>query len=174
MQTTLTQEELKKLLHYDPDTGVFVWVKSFGNKVKISDVAGCLKITKGCKRYIYIQFFGKRYLSHRLAFLYMTGSFPEYDIDHINGDGTDNRWANLRAVTRLENKKNVRRQSNNKSGICGVCFNKINGKWQAQIQVDRKNKFIGIFDNIFDAACARKNAECFYGFHANHGSERPL
>lgn len=171
---TITQEELKKFLHYNPETGIFVWLIKPAKSIRIGDVAGTVHIDKGGKNYIRIRLNHKRYRAHRLSWLYMTGEFPDNDIDHINGDGIDNRWSNLRDVTATENKKNTRIQSNNTSGICGVRLDTRSEKWIAVIKVNYNKKHLGCFDNIFEAACARKNAEVIYGFHKNHGSDRPL
>lgn len=168
----ITQDELKRLLHYDPENGVFRWAV---NRVRLlsGNVAGYVSISN-TKRYIKIRINYKNYYGHRLAWLYMIGEWPENEIDHINGDGTKNEWVNLRSVNRVDNMKNSRRQSNNTSGSCGIWWHRKNSKWVSEIMVNRKKINIGSFNNIFDAACARKNAEIKYGFHKNHGSDRPL
>lgn len=171
---TITQEELKKLLHYDPDTGVFTWIKS-GKRRRSCLTAGCKFMNKNSKKmYISIWACGKLYLSHRLAWLYMTGEFPSHQIDHINGDGLDNRIINLRNVTGFDNQRNMKIKSTNKSGICGVIWHKSAKKWMSSITVSNKHIHLGLYSNIFDAACARKNADIKYKFHINHGSDRPL
>lgn len=168
---TITQEILKQKLHYNPDTGVFTRIARTCNSVKIGDIAGHI-ITRKTNKYITICVSGKPNYAHRLAWLYMTGSFPANEIDHINGVGTDNKWSNLRNVTRQDNMRNVKILRNNKSGITGVYWSKCDGAWAVQIKVSRKQKRLGTFNNLFDAACARKNAELIYGFHENHGNER--
>jgi hypothetical protein len=170
----ITQEELKKLVHYDPETGVFTRLTRPANRTKIGEIAGYKQIHHTGKTYRLVRLNGKQYQQHRLVFLYMNGAFPSDEVDHISGDGTDNRWVNLRAVDRLENKKNVKRQCNNTSGIVGITWSKQSRKWRARIQINQKDISLGYYDNIFDAACARKNAQIKYGFHPNHGSERGL
>ncbi len=167
----LTQEELKKQLHYDPNTGIFYRKIRSSNSVNIGDIAGCVVYRK-TNRYITICVLRKDHYAHRLAWLYMTGKFPDNEIDHINGDGSDNRWTNLRDVTRQNNMRNVKVLNNNTSGITGVYWNKQLGCWAVQIKVNMKQISLGTFGNMFDAACARKSAELFYGFHENHGNER--
>lgn len=169
----ITQERLKELLSYDPDTGVFTWKVSRGN-CKSCDKAGSIAAGSGGKSYLQIMVDGKRYLAHRLAWIHRHGHFPPHEIDHINGDGVDNRLCNLRSVTGSENRKNRRLQSNNISGTCGVYWHKASGKWQAQIKVDSKYLHLGSFEDINDAVKARKEADIKYGFHENHGSNRPL
>ena len=91
----ITQSELKELLNYDPATGVFTWLVSRG-RVKASSVAGHVH----SRGYIVIMVDGRRHLAHRLAFVYMTGTFPDDQVDHINEIKADNRWINLREATR--------------------------------------------------------------------------
>jgi hypothetical protein len=170
----VTQEELKKWLQYDPETGVFTWISKPNRRLNLGTSAGCACGTKGGKSYIRIMINGKLYHAHRLAFLYTTGSFPEHEVDHINGNGTDNRFCNLRIVDRSNNAKNLRMKSTNKSGVCGVVWHEDRNKWQSFIKIKNKTKYIGLFDSIFEAAAARKSAELLYKFHENHGSARPL
>lgn len=170
---TITQEELKKLLHYDPETGLFFRI-SKGRGISTKKPAGCTKTKESGKKYVSLIVNGLCIKAHRLAWFYVTGSWPDKEIDHINGDGTDNRFINLRDVGRIENCRNQRRPKNNTSGICGVHFVKSRNKWQAVITINKYCEQLGYFDNIFDAACTRKNAEIKYGFHKNHGSDRPL
>lgn len=169
---TITQEELKREIHYDHCTGIFTWRESGSGRI-LGRYAGCKRSFKG-KMYLRICVNKKCYMAHRLSFLYMTGKFPDYEVDHINGDGIDNRWCNLRDVTHIENQKNIKLSVMNTSGICGVDWNKRKNKYRASIRTGNLYIFLGYFSNIFDAACARKNAEVKYGFHKNHGSNRPL
>jgi len=114
-------------------------------------------------------------MAHRLAWLYTYGSFPNGDIDHINGNGLDNRIANLRDVTRSVNLSNAKKRVDNTTGITGVVKAHTKGKWQAQIGLiatTGKFKYLGTFDEIWDAICARKSADNAYGFNKNHGREK--
>lgn len=162
----ITQEELKKLLHYDPDTGVFRWKRS--GKFFDKEAGGIAVMHSGIE-YIRIGVSGVQYCAHRLAFLYMTGGMPKEQVDHINGNGLDNRWCNLREVSNLINQRNRKMPISNKSGIQGVSWNKRRSNWRVQISINKKCKEIGAFNNIFDAACAIKNAYTNHGFHENHG-----
>lgn len=171
----ITQKELKTMLHYDPDTGVFKRLARTSQNTKIGDIAGCLHHKKHSgKKYLLFRIKGKLYPCHRLAFLYMTGSFPTDQVDHENGNGIDNRWCNLREVTSQDNQRNLRKPIHNTSGVVGVVWHKQLNKWHAKIQVMRKNISLGCYIDFNDAVCARKNAEIKYGFHANHGSIRSL
>ena len=119
-QNKLTQEKLKTLLNYNPETGIFTWKKRNQN------ISG----TINNKGYVVIQINNKIYLAHRLAWLYMTGLWPKNDIDHFNQVRTDNRFFNLREATRKENCQNVHKpHPNNSSGYLGVYWNKkLNNK----------------------------------------------
>lgn len=161
----LTQEILKQNLHYNPETGLFNWIKG-NNQIKIGDTAGCLHKVRS---YISIKINGKDYLAHRLAWLYVHGEMPADQIDHVNHDKTDNRIANLRAVTNQENHQNRTINSNNTSGFMGVNWYKPTQKWHARIMIDGKNKHLGYFTNQADAIVARQIANVKYGFHENHG-----
>lgn len=156
----LTQSELKKCLHYNPDTGIFTWLVSRG-RVKTDDIAGGLR--RDC--YIHIRVFGKKYLAHRLAFLYMEGGFPKNDTDHINQIRNDNRWANLRYATNSENHRNVPRRANNTSGYKGVSFYKQRGKFVAQTTFNGKAKYLGLFPT------AELASEAFQAFAKQHYGE---
>lgn len=166
----ITQKELKELLNYDPYTGIFTWAKSKGT-AKIGKEAGWICNQRG-KTYKSIMINGKSYYAHRLAWFYMYGHFPEKDVDHINGNGLDNRIINLRSVTESENLRNSRKSILNTSGFCGVYFHKPTGKWQAKIQINGKGKSLGLFFDKNEALLARKSAEQLHGFHEFHGSER--
>jgi hypothetical protein len=90
----ITQSELKELLHYDKDTGVFTWLVAKGGRVKPGQVAGAITTSKAGKSYILIQISGKKYMAHRVACLYVYGTFPENEMDHIDGQGMNNKWVN--------------------------------------------------------------------------------
>jgi hypothetical protein len=171
----LTQEELKRLLHYDPETGVFTWNVKRSNKVKIFSVAGSTQtMSHNKKTYIRIKIHNKKYFAHRLAHLYITGYWPEDQIDHIDGNGINNKWCNLRSVNISENMRNYKKPITNTSGICGVSWDSSAMKWSSYIHVNNKQIKLGRFSNMLDASCARKSAEIKYGFHKNHGSDRSL
>lgn len=139
----LTQERLKELLHYDPETGL--WTRIVGVRgYRAGSQAGSISSAVG---YCYIAIDGRRYLSHRLAWLYTFGQFPAREIDHINCDRADNRLYNLREATPRQNRGNIKRSSHNSSGFKGVSFNKFAKKYSASIHVDDKKVHIGYFDN---------------------------
>lgn len=160
----ITQERLKEVLSYDPDTGIFVYKSGKGGVVKGNVVSGL----DGCG-YIKIGIDYKQYRAHRLAWLYVYGKWPSGELDHINHDRQDNRIENLRDVERTDNGRNLSIKSNNTSGVTGVQWNRQNQNWRARVMVDGYTINLGSFDNFDDAVAARLAANDKYGFHDNHG-----
>jgi len=160
---TAQQVRLRELFDYDHLSGVFTRKIRMGHCAKGTHATGTIE--RGYQR---ICVDGKQRYAHRLAWIYAHGYEPE-QIDHINHIRDDNRLANLRSVSHLENHRNHKLKSNNSSGITGVWWNKKNGNWCAEIKVNRKKINLGSFDKKSDAAEARKLAEDRYGFHENHG-----
>lgn len=175
---TVTQGYLKEVLDYNPLTGILTWkarpLESFAtigagkawNTRFSGTAAGNLSKSIG---YSVINLRGRRYLAHRLIWLYTHGEFPTTGIDHINHIKTDNRMLNLRAVSHSDNKKNTPKHANNTSGATGVVFCKKNSKWIARIQLTGKTKHLGYFKEKDDAVVARRRANILYNFHENHG-----
>ncbi|EBN6978918.1 HNH endonuclease [Salmonella enterica] len=113
---------------------------------------------------------GENVLVHRIIWEMHNGKIPNgMEIDHINHDRTDNRIENLRIVNHKDNHKNVSMQSNNKTGVCGVCFIERCNKFRASIKVDGVTIYLGYFSSIDDAKNARKKANDRFNFHKNHG-----
>lgn len=164
----LTSARLRELFNYDPATGVFTRRISSVHISEIGKVVGTISGTRRA-RYIIMTAEMKKYGAHRLAWLHFHGEWPSDHIDHINGDGTDNRISNLRDVTLAENARNLRRPTHNTSGVSGVAWRKAKGKWRAIIGVGGTQVALGHFDTIIDAVAARRAAERAYGFHPNHG-----
>lgn len=170
----ITQAQLKELLDYCPETGVFTWKVNRRGNAKAGGVAGYAQTVSSGKKYWYIKVFKVKLFAHRLAVLYMTGSFPEAQVDHEDGNGTNNRWSNLRCVGSLENGRNRRRPADNTSGVVGVGWCPKSKRFYARIRVNWKRVHLGCYKNFEDAVAARKAAEVTYGFHKNHGIDRPL
>lgn len=125
----ITQEELMKRLHYNPNTGEFRWRYSVAKRIKPGDLAG----RYNTQNYLDIAINQVRYKAHRLAWLYMTGDWPKNEIDHINCDPSDNRWCNLRLCDRYGNTRNVGLRKDNTSGFKGVSWNKKTQQWQSHV-----------------------------------------
>ena len=139
MNNSITQNQLKDLLHYDPDTGLFTWNVAKSNKTRVGSVAG----HKHIFGYIIIRIDGVPYPAHRIAWLYMTGDFPKEDMDHINGIRHDNRFKNLREATRQQNNFHSSIRSNNTTGFKGVTPKA--GKFIAQATLNGKKHYLGFF-----------------------------
>jgi hypothetical protein len=154
----LTQARLKELLEYDTDTGIFKWKIRRNTRISIGTKAGSLT----SDGYISITLFYKRYQAHRLVWLYVYGEFPTNMIDHINGIKDDNRLCNLREATRSQNAFNTNKPSTNTSGYKGVCWHKGIKKWTATMRVNKKQIYIGAFDNMEDAVIAYQTASSIY------------
>jgi len=155
----LTQEKLKELLHYDPDTGIFTWKVSRSN-VRAGDVAGCMSP----RGYWKIKLFNTSWFAHRLAWLYMEGYMPEQCVDHIDRDPGNNKWDNLREASFLCNTRNQNVNKSNKTGVSGVCFHKAVQKWYAEIPIRQKRYYLGVYKKFEDAVMARYKAEVEWGF----------
>lgn len=146
--------ELRDTLHYDPDTGRFMWLKWRGAKARAGSEAGATD-SKGHRQ---IRFKMKLYMAHRLAWVLSYGRWPEAELDHINRVRADNRLVNLRECSHRENSANRSVYKSNTSGVPGVSFYPKYGKWTAQIRVAGKAKGLGYFDNMDDAIRARNEA----------------
>jgi hypothetical protein len=153
----LTQNRLKKLLDYNPDTGIF-------NRRMAN---GRLKILKSLNQdgYIRFQLDKKFYFAHTLAWLYMTGKMPTLEIDHKNRIKTDNTFNNLREATRSEQCQNKDLPINSTSGFKGVSWKKAQNRWFAHIKLKGKKYHLGYYNDINDAIVARKQAELIYHPH---------
>lgn len=136
----VTNEELlralKKSFSYDPETGVMS---------RIDGRIGSSSITS--HGYMRVSLLGKHRYVHRLAFLYMHGEMPIGEVDHINGDGTDNRFSNLRLCGRSGNNMNRGLFKNNRLGIKNVRFDESRGKYSVAV----KRKFVGRYDTLEEA-----------------------
>ena len=169
----ITQELLKSLFEYDPNTGNFVRLKGV-QRSKKGSIAGSYDYRKYGSPYWTITINGTYCMAHRLAWLYMYGYNPDGQIDHIDGNPLNNRIDNLRVVSSLQNCMNKRRYSSNTSGVNGVSWDSKKNKWEVQIMDKKVKKRIGRFKSLLDAVCARKNANRLYGYDANHGNERVI
>lgn len=166
----LTAERLREVLHYDPETGEFRWRVSRRNGVKAGDVAGT--VTNYGYRQIRVD--GRCYRASRLAFLYMTGEWPSHEIDHRDNDPSNDRWSNLREATGSQNQANKRRQINNTSGYKGVTYHRDCARWQAQIMVHGRMRYLGLYDTREEAFAVRCSASRrYHGDFANLGISSP-
>ena len=148
-EKSITYAFVRDMLSYDPETGVFVWIKKPARCINVGSVAG-----NAGPRYRRIRLLGTPVAASRIAWMYMTGSWPEHEIDHENLDGLDNRWSNLRPAKPSQNKANRRRLRSNKSGYVGVFKVKHRDLWVAKIRIKGKQTTLGFFREAADAGAA--------------------
>jgi len=145
----LTQDILKTILNYNPETGIFTWKKTLSNVAPVGSIAG----TRGKEWGIKIN--KKKYLSHRLAYLYVYGNIPSnMEIDHINKNPFDNRIVNIRLATRSQNMFNTGKRISNTSGFKGVYWDKSRGNFVALITFNYKLIYLGRFKTAIEAHTA--------------------
>jgi hypothetical protein len=140
---------MSEFLQYNKDEGSFIWKKSPCNKIKVGSAAG--SVAKD--GYLRVIFRRRQYQLHRVVWLFEKGAWPKYEIDHIDGNRSNNHISNLRDVTHsvnLQNKKSVNK-SNRSSGLLGVSWNKSVAKWQASICLNGSAKYLGVFDSAIEA-----------------------
>jgi len=147
----LTQDRLKELLSYSPDTGLFTWASRPTNSIKVGDPAGCLDKSTG---YFVIRVDKVLHYAHRLAYLYMTGMLPDGEIDHKDRDRVNNKWVNLRIASSSDNKANSSIRIDNTSGSKGVYKHKKNNKWVANAYSNGKTVYLGSYDCQEEASAA--------------------
>ena len=175
----MNQSKLLKLITYSPCTGEFLWKSREPEMFKNARACKTWNTryaNKPCglvsghnhNLYLYIRVLGKRYAAHRLAWLYMTGDFPKSNIDHIDGDGLNNKFENLRDVSHSENSKNMRFK---KSDV-GVYLDKRTGRYKASIQVNKKYIYLGTYDTKEEALAVRRSAQETYKFSKFHGEQK--
>ena len=157
----LNVDRVRDLLHYDTNTGAFIWKAARGS-LQAGAIAGSVS-TSG---YIRIKIDGRQYSAHRLAWFLCKGKWPDEMLDHVNGDPADNRIANLRECSSSENVRNIGLRANNQSGTTGVYA--AGKKWGAQIWRHGERIRLGLFDEKEDAVQARLDAEKKY-----HGEFKP-
>jgi hypothetical protein len=156
----ITQERLKQLLTYDPDTGMFTR-RTYVRGHKVGEPVGF-----NWNGYWGIKVDGKGYQAHRLAWLYMYGEHPKQQIDHINRNKMDNRISNLRDVNRSRNRENqAAPYKNNKLGMQGVSM--YRSKYKAQIQIKGVVTYLGVYETADEAQQAYKNAKCKHHIKEN-------
>lgn len=169
----ITAAQLRAILDYNPETGEFRWKQ----RTPEMFACGAMPSRRKCNAWngrfagqlagnievfgyhvIHIQHNGGSYKAHRLAWLWMTGEWPEDQIDHVNGERADNRFANLREATNSQNLANSKASSRNRSGHKGVYWFAESEKWRANIRVNGRLISLGLFGNKEDAAAAYEAA----------------
>lgn len=179
-----SQEDLNRLLRYEPSTGRLFWRKRvpemFAETEGHSAAHTCAQwnsrfagkealvkenVGYRCGRINY-----QYVLAHRVIWKMMTGIEPA-EVDHIDGERSNNRWKNLREASPSINNRNAAKRSDNTSGVVGVVWHKRHRKWMAGTSLNGKYQFLGLFDDFDEAVAARKQAEQQNDFHQNHGRD---
>lgn len=178
-RSDITPELCRQLLRYEPETGKLFWLPrpremfptQRGTSTWNSRYANQEAFTALSRGYHVGRIFDMMFRRNRLAWVIHHGEWPidGYDVDHVNGNPSDDRIANLRAVPHHVNNQNNRKPTNNSSGFVGVSPCKKSRKWEAYITANKKHIRIGTFDTLEAASVARKAAEVELGFHPNHG-----
>lgn len=161
------KEFIKDTFKYDPETGSLTYIAT-GKK------AGYVHNSNGVL-YKRINIKGVALLCHRICYFLKTGKFPDGRLDHIDGDGTNNKWCNLRLVGHRENMRNAKLKVTNKTGISGVTWRERWGKMLCASRIgDGKGGKVNLYEgqDFFEACCRRKAAELSLGYHENHGKRR--
>lgn len=182
----LTKARAEEYFNYQPETGHLIFNERPRDQFT-TDLAytqhlkrvGKIASAKTSEGYIKVHIDGIYYRAHRVAWLINKGEtpkYPEFEIDHINGDRADNRISNLRTVTKSQNQKNSSQRVTNTSGVHGVNwtpkYNNIenDGRWVARIWNGPKHVYLGQFRTLHEAQIARKAAERVLGYT---GTDRP-
>ena len=182
MRSVVRDESLYRLLaqrvSYDPETGVFTWLMTKGEtrkerflNTKFGGKRAGTSSTDGY-RSITFQLHGRpqSLREHRLAWFIHFGRLPEADIDHINGNPSDNRIANLRDVPRTINSRNQKRRSDSPSGVTGVRKRRDRPSWRGLVVVDGRTLYVGSFSDKAQAEAAVREFRSKHGFTDRHGS----
>lgn len=163
-----TVEQLKEILSYDPETGIFRWRKTTSRRLKVGQIAG----SEGCRGLcINARLFGAPLLAHRLAWMYMTGSMPDKGmvIDHRDRNPFNNIFSNLRLCTQKQNTWNQGLKRGSRTGVKGVHI-LCTGRYQARLRTEDGIKSVGNFKTLDEATVAIREArEKYHGEYACHG-----
>lgn len=169
----MNQQYLIECLDYCPESGVFIWKTRPHNHFKKWQSANKANGSHANKEagtllngYKVIKIDQKIYYAHRLAWLYISGEWPDQEIDHINHVKIDNRFENLRQVTGSENCRN---RGTTQNRVTGVDWMKKSSVWRASLRINGVPTYLGSFTDWFEAVCVRKSANNRYGYHPNHG-----
>lgn len=168
---------LLEVLTFNPDTGSLVWrrrnVADFpsirSHKIWNTRFAGKPALrSKRKDGYLVGSVDGAACYAHRVCWAMISGAWPVGEVDHINGDRTDNRATNLRDVGRGENTRNKQVGVRNQSGALGVMLDHT-GHYRVRISDNYKSIELGRYRDFDEAVSVRKAAEAALSYHENHG-----
>lgn len=174
----LSIDDVQRALDYDPQIGNFTWKQRPASDFATKRAASIFKThfegkpaltCIGVNGYQEGRLKGVGITGHRVAFVLMTGEWPSDQVDHINGNRSDNRWCNLRSASQAVNSRNMAMPSRNTSGRIGIHFDSKRKKWVAQGRAEGRHYNLGRFETMEAAVTARMCFEAEFGFHPNHG-----
>lgn len=177
---TITQDRVKYLFEYNPDTGQLIWKNRPRSDFKTEQIfksfhsrcAGRIAGSIESEGYRIIGCDNHYWKAQILIWLFVKGElarYPTSEIDHVNGVRSDNRIKNLRMGNKSKNQRNSSRRVDNKSGVTGVNWVKSKKRWVARIWDGPHHRCLVYFKNLGDAAAARRGAEIEIGYHEGHG-----
>jgi len=182
----ITPKLVRELLDYKPDTGLFTWryrgVDWFScnrswktwNSRYAGQRAGSVSTDKRTGyQFRRVVILGQICKEHHIAWMWMTDEPLPPEIDHVNRDGTDSRWLNLRASTHAKNGRNQSMYRRNTSGVAGVNWHKTHRKWQARCMTNGKSHHLGYFDELDEAGQAVVAFRAEHDFDPEHGARLP-
>jgi len=178
MGTPFDALELRKLLRYEPETGLLYWLprpvsmfpcKCAQHRWNVRFSGQRALTAKMANGYLKGTILSRQVLTHRAVWAFINGEWPHHQIDHIDGDRGNNRIENLRDIPEALNHRNIARKAKTTAPYNGVTQDKRTGRWVARIHYDGLSRHVGVFDTLDEAIRARRIAEAENGFHANHG-----
>jgi hypothetical protein len=169
-ETEEVAEEARRLFFYHAETGLILR-RCYWMGKNVGEEAGTQRTDSDGMTYRSVSIKYKIFMSHRVAWLLHYGRWPSMQIDHKDGNGLNNRIANLSEVTNKQNAMNQKLNAKNSSGVTGVRWHKLAKKWTARIVQDKREIYLGLFESFEDAVAARKDAESKYGFSERHGTK---
>lgn len=168
-EKNLSHKHVKECFHYEPSSGKLTWKISKARCVKIGQEAGWMR----SDGYRQVEVDGTKFLVHRLIYFFIEGKFPPKEIDHIDGNKSNNRWNNIRACSRSENMSNAGPRRNNKLGIRGVYYDPKRRRYITRIRKGCTKKYIGSFKTKEEAARAYQEEQSkIFGEYAYPGETK--
>lgn len=153
-------------LHYNQNTGIITCARKYSTRSVVGAEVGTLN-PDGYRR---IQYKNKVYMAHRVAWLLHYGSWPDKEVDHVDGNKLNNAISNLRCVHTKDNCKNRGVSKHNKTGHPGVQFDSATGKWRVQFRINKKNKHFGLFEDFNEAVDVAREQYIHHGFSERHST----
>jgi hypothetical protein len=167
---TIHPDLIRQLLAENDEGDGLIWLERPGEKTFNKMYAGKPALTALSQTgYLRGTIKGGHYRAHRVLWVLRNGCWPEGEIDHIDGNKTNNKAGNLRDVPKCQNQRNRKMDCQNTSGKMGVWYRKSINRWIARITVNNKKIWLGQFTTMEAAIQAREKAEKLHGFHENHG-----